>query len=193
MVRRFGISESISDPSSTSATTKKNRTTADCYLSKCLRRSGLVLARVRVRAFVPDRDLSSVQDQILVSVLVGLLSFVQVLFHAFAPTQVRGVSFFQSRDLVFFHARVRVQVVPARVREPIRQFVFATLDTIRPVVVDRFVEFRNFLNDQDVGGISAEDQPDKIKKILCFIDGHDEILFDNINIFFEKYLAKIFL
>jgi hypothetical protein len=49
------------------------------------------------------------------------------------------------------------------------------------------------LNDQDVGGISDEDQPDKIKKILCFIDGHVEILFDNIKFYFEKYLAKIFL
>jgi hypothetical protein len=48
------------------------------------------------------------------------------------------------------------------------------------------------LNDQDVGGTSDEDQPDKIKKILCSVDGHDEILFDNIKIFFEKYLTKIF-
>jgi hypothetical protein len=49
------------------------------------------------------------------------------------------------------------------------------------------------LNDQDVGGTSDEDQPDKIKKILCSVDGHDEILFDNIIFYLKKYLTKNFL
>ena len=129
----------------------------------------LVLAQVRIHvfardqdripAFVPYRDLFFVQDQVLFSVLVGILSFVQVLSLAFVPTQVRDLAFFQCPVPVFFHARVRARVVLVRDREPIRQFVFVTLGITRLWGVDQFVEFRNFLIGQDVGGTTDGDQP----------------------------------